>query len=959
MPWNSNARNVGESFLKFIIQKSNNKIRWKWSDMEAEYNTYKIEHSTDISFGQVLYCLSPLCYNPPYFLRVLGSNWIVVFKRTQLDKYLGHYSKPKRFSLKNSSPSSSNGGSKSSQTLPKQKDRKKRKPGLGIQHDRTSRKNVKDEKNKNTHNEPTFRGEKNSQGKISLVSDTKIDNQNTGEATAKSKNRAVKGQLNGNPKETDHLCLGMPLKNIQSNVTTNKTTCNAITDNSEMLDVTDGTKGSAQGQKIPEIIKDSPRRGSRKVRIDKQYQRSTIPGVLPPSLPCLQDKDSGGNYQLPEYKVDKSFQYKKHINKLKKSLNSKLYAEKFHTLLYIEELQYMKDIKFYATESTLRLNRNLLYLEVPGLAEKRPSLLRGDRVYVIRLDADGNLYGDRYEGYVHIVRDKDVGLGFSKKLLGVFQSKMQFSVTFTFNRMPLQLMHRAVDWIRNILNFDEMLFPTEFPQFKQPDRQLIMFNSKIQKNEKQRTAVHHIVLGITPPIYIIFGPPGTGKTVTMVESILQTLRKCRSRNILVCALSNNACDLLAEKLHEHVDRREMLRLYATSRSWNDVPTKIQDYVDTNHSIGGFMMPSSYDIKKRRIVICTFVTAGRLASKSSLSNHFTNIFIDESGQAFEPECLIAVAGNLAVGGKIVLAGDPKQLGPIVRSPICKTHGLQISLLERLMSTNVLYKKDSETGEYNPQCVTKLVKNYRSHESILKIPNKKFYDNELEVNADQMIRTKLCGWEELPNKDFPIIFHGVQGNQTKEKSSPSYFNPEEVKVVGDYVKKLLDIRGMRKMKPCDIGIVTPYRKQVEKIRNKIKNPNIDVGSVEVFQGQERLVIIISTVRSSKEGLTDDAIFHLGFLCDPKRFNVSLTRPKALLIIVGNPRLLCLDKYWKSLLKYCLKNKAYRGVKFTSDDFEGANNMKEIEDLFDNLEITEDNVDEERHVTDQSSPYWRNEH
>lgn len=135
-------------------------------------------------------------------------------------------------------------------------------------------------------------------------------------------------------------------------------------------------------------------------------------------------------------------------------------------------------------------------------------------------------------------------------------------------------------------------------------------------------------------------------------------------------------------------------------------------------------------------------------------------------------------------------------------------LDKSLLERYMIDQEVYAKP-----YDERIITKLLNNYRSHPDILYLPNKLFYDDELVVMADQMMRESLCDWEKLPNKGFPIIFHGVIGQDMREARSPSFFNAEEVSVVHSYVNSLLKEkkRGL-KINPKDIGIISPYRKQV---------------------------------------------------------------------------------------------------------------------------------------------------
>ena len=126
---------------------------------------------------------------------------------------------------------------------------------------------------------------------------------------------------------------------------------------------------------------------------------------------------------------------------------------------------------------------------------------------------------------------------------------------------------------------------------------------------------------------------------------------------------------------------------------------------------------------------------------------------------------------------------------------------------------VYTRNDQDKKYDERILTKLLNNYRSHPEILVVPNRCFYKNELEACADELERTSLCHWEELPKKGFPIIFHGVYGEDVREETSPSFFNPKEIVLVEEYVKKLLEARsrGMN-VKQEHIGIITPYRKQV---------------------------------------------------------------------------------------------------------------------------------------------------
>ncbi|NXN00001.1 SDE3 helicase, partial [Sylvia borin] len=626
---------------------------------------------------------------------------------------------------------------------------------------------------------------------------------------------------------------------------------------------------------------------------------------------------------------------------LEAPLQAENYCQKFQLLLHLEEIQMEVNIRRYDMQDvTMVQDRGLLVLDVPGVAENRPSLLRGDHLFAHLSSERDHSPLTQYKGYVHSVELERVRLGFSSKLQKKFVKNLKFDVTFTFSRLPLQVQHRAVVLAMRRSLFS-LLFPSAschkslFPGPFQPR----WFNRKLETNEEQRKAVTHIVTGTSRPApYLIFGPPGTGKTVTMVEAIKQVWTYFKDARILACAPSNSAADLLCQCLIKDIAPRHVYRLIASSRNYREVPPDIMPCCNWDDEQSSYVYPSKESLKHYRIIIATLVTAGRLVSANFPPGFFSHVFIDECGQAVEPESVVAIAGLLAPmdqdtnpnGGQLVLAGDPKQLGPVLTSPLAIQHGLGTSLLERLMLHNPLYKKSS--GGYDPQFITKLLWNYRSHEAILRIPNELFYDNELKVcnSNGPDIRNLYCTWEELPKKGFPIIFHGVCGEDQREAKSPSFFNTAEIEVLVHYLKKLLQGRGKGgcpTVSPKEIGIISPYRKQVEKIRKAItsldpnlrKLPDISqlkVGSVEEFQGQERNVILISTVRSCSTYLQFDQTFRLGFLKNPKRLNVAITRAKALLIVVGNPTVLCKDHHWHRFLRYCKEEGGYTGYPYEDE-------------------------------------------
>ncbi|KAI1893092.1 hypothetical protein AGOR_G00140310 [Albula goreensis] len=657
------------------------------------------------------------------------------------------------------------------------------------------------------------------------------------------------------------------------------------------------------------------------------------------------------------------------LSRLECPLSFQNYAKRFQLLLHLEEIQMEFDIKKYDMHNAPM---------VPGVAENRPSVLRGDHILVSRVGDTEPV--TKYKGYVHRVELESVLLGFSQKLLDSFIDNMTFNVEFTINRYPMMLQHRAVALaVQNHL--EEVLFPTGCRGGNLPSpTQLIgcssrvcrLFDRKLEQNPEQCTAVQRIVAGTSKPApYLVFGPPGTGKTVTIVEAVKQVHKANPSAHILASAPSNSAADLLCERiLLNGVDAHLIYRLYASSRDIREVPESILDCCNWDERLRAFVFPPKETLMEYKVLVTTVVTAGRLVCGGLPRDHFTHIFVDEAGHAVEPECIIGLSGLLqGETGQLVLAGDPQQLGPILRSPLAIEHGLGLSLLERLMKHNRLYKKDGETGLYDNRFVTKLLRNYRSHPAILKLPNEMFYEGELQVYADEILRNSYCTWEHLPKKGFPVIFHGVAGKDERESNSPSFFNRNEIDIIVDYLKKLLDTqakKGLAKITPREIGIIAPYRKQVQKIRKAITSVDKDlkslkgidqlkVGSVEEFQGQERKVIIISAVRSTANYVKLDHQFSIGFLKNEKRFNVALTRAKALLIVVGNPLILNQDPTWGKFIKYCAEETGYKGFDYVEEEGE-EEVMARLASLC--IKEEEEVETEESAVQQHMDPEWRNE-
>ncbi|XP_054961721.1 RNA helicase Mov10l1 isoform X2 [Pan paniscus] len=648
-------------------------------------------------------------------------------------------------------------------------------------------------------------------------------------------------------------------------------------------------------------------------------------------------------------------------------LNMSNYKEKFSTLLWLEEIYAEMELKEYNMSGIiLRRNGDLLVLEVPGLAEGRPSLYTGDKLILKTQEYNGHAI--EYISYVTEIHEEDVTL----KINPEFEQAYNFEpmdVEFTYNRTTSRRCHFALEHVIHL--GVKVLFPEEiilqspqvtgnwnhaqdtkssgqstskknrktmtdqaehgteerrvgdkdlpvlapftaemsdWDEIQTPKaRKMEFFNPVL--NENQKLAVKRILSGDCRPLpYILFGPPGTGKTVTIIEAVLQVHFALPDSRILVCAPSNSAADLVCLRLHESKVLRPaaMVRVNATCRLEEIVIDAIKPYCRDGEDI--------WKASRFRIIITTCSSSGLFYQIGVRVGHFTHVFVDEAGQASEPECLIPLGLMSDISSQIVLAGDPMQLGPVIKSRLAMAYGLNVSLLERLMSRPA-YQRDENAfgacGAHNPLLVTKLVKNYRSHEALLTLPSRLFYHRELEVCADPTVVTSLLGWEKLPKKGFPLIFHGVRGSEAREGKSPSWFNPAEAVQVLRYCCLLAQSISSQ-VSASDIGVITPYRKQVEKIRILLRNVDlmdIKVGSVEEFQGQEYLVIIISTVRSNEDGFEDDRYF-LGFLSNSKRFNVAITRPKALLIVLGNPHVLVRDPCFGALLEYSITNGVYMG-------------------------------------------------
>ena len=424
-------------------------------------------------------------------------------------------------------------------------------------------------------------------------------------------------------------------------------------------------------------------------------------------------------------------------------------------------------------------------------------------------------------------------------------------------------------------------------------------------NESQMEAVAAV---LQRPMSLIQGPPGTGKTVTSA-TLVYHLTKQNMGQVLVTAPSNVAVDQLTEKIAATGLR--VVRLASKTReatastvdhlclhvmtplAAGDEFNKLQRLKD---EIGEL---SERDQKKYRslrnrtereilqaadVICCTCVGAGDPRLKNF---RFRQVLIDEATQAIEAEALIPIA----MGAKqVVFVGDHCQLGPVVMCKAAAKAGLTQSMFERLVLIG--------------SRPIRLQVQYRMHPALSDFPSNMFYEGSLQNGVTEADRQLLSmpgftGKEDfpwpVPNK--PMFFYSISGMEEISASGTSYLNRTEASYVEKVVTHLLRMG----VTPAQIGVITPYDGQKKYVSEYMRRSGalasalyeaIEVASVDAFQGREKDFILVSCVRSSEtQGI--------GFLSDPRRLNVALTRARLGIIFLGNPRVLSKNALWAALL------------------------------------------------------------
>ena len=445
-------------------------------------------------------------------------------------------------------------------------------------------------------------------------------------------------------------------------------------------------------------------------------------------------------------------------------------------------------------------------------------------------------------------------------------------------------------------------------------------------NRSQEDGVNKVLCA--KDVAIVHGPPGTGKTTTLVEAINETLR--RESQVMVCAQSNMAVDWISEKLVDrgiHVLRignpakvnDKMLSFTYEHRfeAHPDYPTlwsirkAIRELQGTKRK-GSDQWHQKMDRLRGRateleirinndlfntahVIACTLVgSANRILSGMK----FSTLFIDEAAQALEAACLIP----LRRAGRVILAGDHCQLPPTVKSYEAMKQGLGRSLMERLV-------------ENHPEAVTLLTIQYRMNEDIMRFSSNWFYNGEMKASEDARHRSILDLDTPIEWIDTSEIINEISENEADSYEIRAYrdalsgnsfgrINKEEAQLtiltLQNYINKIGKQRFLDER--LDIGLISPYRAQVKYLRHLIKRlsffkpfrNSISINTVDGFQGQERDIIVISLVRSNEEG-------DIGFLRDLRRMNVAMTRARMKLLIIGDSSTLGRHPFYRKFKEY----------------------------------------------------------
>jgi ATP-dependent RNA/DNA helicase IGHMBP2 len=454
------------------------------------------------------------------------------------------------------------------------------------------------------------------------------------------------------------------------------------------------------------------------------------------------------------------------------------------------------------------------------------------------------------------------------------------------------------------------------------------FNETVFKFENknlnvfQNNAVQKIVQA--NELAIVHGPPGTGKTTTLVHAI-KALLKHNNKKILVVAPSNTAVDVLSEKLHEQgvsvlrmgnpirvseqlqsLTMDSKMQLHADSKQIKAMRKQANEFRDMAHKYKRNFGRDERDQRKLLfeeakniiknidniekyitddiIAKAQVISATLIGSKHYLLKNvqFHTVVIDEAGQALEPSCWVAIEK----AQKLILAGDHCQLPPTIKSHEAAKGGLEKTLFEKKIALH-------------PEAVTLLQEQYRMHEHIMQYSSQHFYDGKLIANENVKQRKLFA-------RDASVNFIDTAGCGFDEKiNGHQISNPEEAQLLFkhlvQYLEQLQNENVLQQHAPS-IAIISPYKMQVIWMQEYILSYEaikpflhlININTIDSFQGQEKDIVYISMVRSNDTN-------QIGFLADLRRMNVAMTRAKQKLVIVGDSATLSTNKFYENLIIY----------------------------------------------------------
>lgn len=432
-------------------------------------------------------------------------------------------------------------------------------------------------------------------------------------------------------------------------------------------------------------------------------------------------------------------------------------------------------------------------------------------------------------------------------------------------------------------------------------------------NRTQDEAVNKVLHA--KDVAIVHGPPGTGKTTTLVEAIYETLH--RENQVLVCAQSNMAVDWISEKLvdrgvsvlrignpnrvndkmlsftyerrfESHPDytqlwsiRKAIRELYGRIRKSADrenIRTKINSLKDRATELEIRINEALFS--EARVIACTLAGS---ANRVLTGQKFGTVFIDEAAQALEAACWIAIRK----ADRVILAGDHCQLPPTVKNPEALRGGLGYTLMQAIVKNR-------------PETVSLLKEQYRMNDEIMRFSSRWFYGGMLESAPEVKYRSIL-------DFDTPIEWINTEGMDCNEEfvgENYGRINKSEAELSVAQLKAYIQKIGKERFleERIDVGLISPYKAQVQYLRQLIRRDNffkpyrpaITINTVDGFQGQERDVILISLVRANEDG-------QIGFLNDLRRMNVAMTRARMKLIILGDASTLTRHAFYEALYRY----------------------------------------------------------